>query len=254
MCGIFCSIAQNGFVSPDSATKQLLRNRGPDSIGQHQVVLNEAPLDGNEVSCQLHATFLSTVLSLRGTKVVNQPLRDADTSSILCWNGEAWTIDGEHVNGNDSQLVFEKLLAASRGANNGVSSTRATIAFLSKIKGPYAFVFWDGRNKALFYGRDCLGRRSLLKKSTPDGTLILSSVCDNTSGESWAEVEANGIYLMDLSLASTSDSSLSSTLIAHGLSNSKHEEVISFVGKFLDPGSSLITIDLAVSWDESQHS
>ncbi|KAH7069140.1 asparagine synthase-domain-containing protein [Paraphoma chrysanthemicola] len=215
MCGIFCSISRGDFVSPDSATKQLLRNRGPDSIGQHQVRLDATSTDNNQKSHQLHATFLSTVLSLRGTKVVDQPLRDADTSSILCWNGEAWTVGGEHVVGNDSQLVFENLLAASRGADDAPLSRKSVTAFMSSIKGPYAFVYWDAYYKALYYGRDCLGRRSLLKKSTSDGTLVLSSVCDNACGEAWAEVEADGIYLVDLSSSSAGDLLLSPTLITN---------------------------------------
>ncbi|KAJ4379792.1 hypothetical protein N0V86_004976 [Didymella sp. IMI 355093] len=53
-------------------------------------------------------------------------------------------------------------------------------------------------NKCLYYGRDCLGRRSLLRKITADGSLLLSSVCDNASGEGWEEVEADGIYMLDL--------------------------------------------------------
>ncbi|KAH7088766.1 asparagine synthase-domain-containing protein [Paraphoma chrysanthemicola] len=217
MCGIFCSISRDCFLSPDAATEQLLRNRGPDSIGQHQVLLDATSTDNNEKSHQLHATFLSTVLSLRGTQVVDQPLRDADTSSILCWNGEAWTVGGEHIVGNDSQVVFQKLLAASRAADDAPSSRSSVTAFMSSIKGPYAFVFWDAYHKTLYYGRDCLGRRSLLKKSTSNGTLVLSSVCDNASGEAWAEVEADGIYLVDLSSSSASDSLSSPTLIAHDL-------------------------------------
>jgi asparagine synthetase B (glutamine-hydrolysing) len=186
MCGIYCSLSRHGHIVPDAKTQQLLQNRGPDSVGQHQARIDAAS------SSQLHATFLSTVLSLRGQSIVAQPLHDAATGSVLCWNGEAWSIRGEAVAGNDSLAVFDKLLAAC------LDSIAAVVDMLSSIKGPYAFVFYDARHKLVYYGRDCLGRRSLLRKSAPDGTLILSSVCDNADGGTWAEVEADGIYITNL--------------------------------------------------------
>jgi asparagine synthetase B (glutamine-hydrolysing) len=193
MCGIFCSLSRHGHVVPDAKTKQLLQNRGPDSSGQRQVLIDP------HTASQLHATFLSTVLSLRGQSIVQQPLQDAATDSILCWNGEAWSIDGEAVAGNDSIVVFEKLLAACSDAESPDISIRAVVDVMSSIRGPHAFVFYDVPHKLVYYGRDCLGRRSLLRKSTPDDTLVLSSVFDNSDGSAWAEVEADGIYVVDLS-------------------------------------------------------
>lgn len=139
-------------------------------------------------------TFLSTVLSLRGTELVSQPLTDKGTGSVLCWNGEAWSVNGDAVTGSDSNTVFDLLLKASRSPD----SRRAVVQLLSGIRGPYAIVFYDAVNELVYYGRDCLGRRSLLKKTTSDGSLVLSSVCDNATGEAWAEVEADGIYAVEL--------------------------------------------------------
>jgi asparagine synthetase B (glutamine-hydrolysing) len=246
MCGIFCSISCNGFVSPDTATKQLLQNRGPDSTGHHQVVVDATGDENTGASTELHATFLSTVLSLRGTSIVKQPLRDETTGSTLCWNGEAWSIGDASVTGNDSQLIFEKLLATTSNIASLETAIEAVILLLSIIRGPYAFVFYDASHKLLFYGRDCLGRRSLLRKSTPDDTLVLSSVCDNSSGESWAEVEADGIYIADLK--STSSTGLPSSIrrIPHHLSSQPAGYNLSFVGKFSTHCALLISVDLAI--------
>ncbi|KAI8942817.1 hypothetical protein NX059_000860 [Plenodomus lindquistii] len=196
MCGIFCSLSPNGFIAPDDKTRQLLVNRGPDSTGQLEQKIE------TRSSLHVYATFLSTVLALRGNTIVQQPLADPATGSVLCWNGEAWKIAGHSVYGNDSELVFKLLLEAC--ALPAQDSAAAVVAVLSSIRGPYALVFYDAAHKRVYYGRDCLGRRSLLKKVTTDGAVVLSSVCDNASGDAWTEVEADGMYYIDVGIADTS--------------------------------------------------
>jgi asparagine synthetase B (glutamine-hydrolysing) len=247
MCGIFCSISRHGFINPDGATKELLTNRGPDASGRHQVTVD------TEDSSRLHATFHSTVLSLRGQSIVEQPLRDAEISSIFCWNGEAWSIGGEVVTDNDSQIVFEKLRSASSGVDSSEASIQAVITLLASIRGPYAFVFYDAPRKLLYYGRDCLGRRSLLRKATIDGSLILSSVCDNANGESWAEVEADGIYLLDICHLSPNQSLLSPRHISHRLGAGLETPALSSVGKSPGLDVSLTSLDSAIPSNESKH-
>ena len=185
MCGIFFSLSNSEHVVPDPVTEQLLQNRGPDRMGAHKTVLSPT------ASYPFYATFHSTVLSLRGSVVVEQPLQDCPTNSTLCWNGEAWSISGESVQGNDSQAVFDMLIqaAAPKTDTSRDSSIRSIVQSLSSIRGPFAFVFYDATNQFLYYGRDCLGRRSLLRKSTSNGSVVLSSVCDNSSGNHWTEVE-----------------------------------------------------------------
>jgi asparagine synthetase B (glutamine-hydrolysing) len=241
MCGIFCSINQDGFITPDAATKKLLQNRGPDSTGQHQVLIDTA----SQASPKLHATFLSTVLSLRGKTVVTQPLRN-EIGSILCWNGEAWSIGNDAVMGNDSQLIFNKLVSVLSTTDGIEASIRAVTTLLSTIKGPYAFVFYDAPHKLMYYGRDCLGRRSLLQKSAVDGAIILSSVCDNASGESWTEVEADGLYVVDLSSISSSQPSLLPRHVTHRLSAHIEANESPSVGKSIATQSLLISIDPAI--------
>jgi asparagine synthetase B (glutamine-hydrolysing) len=243
MCGIFCSIHRDAFTTPNVATQKLLQNRGPDSVGQHQVLIDAA----SQPARQLRATFLSTVLSLRGKTVVTQPLQHEQTGAVLCWNGEAWSIGNDAVAGNDSQLIFDKLVAVSSTANSLEASIRAVTMLMSSVSGPYAFVFYDATHKLVYYGRDCLGRRSLLQKSAVDGAIVLSSVCDNASGDSWTEVEADGIHVVDLSSLCSSQSSHSIRHVPHRLVGEVEEKGVSFVGKSLTVQSLLIRIDRAVS-------
>ena len=244
MCGIFFSLCRHGQIAPDDNTAKLLRNRGPDHTGLHQINLSQQG-DGS----QLHATFLSTVLSLRGTTVIVQPLINESTKSVLCWNGEAWSINGDAIAGNDSKVIFEQLLkACSTGSSH--DSKAAVIQLLSSIRGPYAIVYYDAVNERIYYGRDCLGRRSLLRKSTLDGSLVLSSVCDNATGEAWAEVEADGIYIVDLNTAETAQGNFSIAHVPHARSGDTASSELSFVDRCSLLRCLLMSSDLAISTHE----
>jgi hypothetical protein len=203
MCGIFFSLSRHTHECPDHGTQTLLENRGPDSTGTHRSII-DTPNGARQ-----YATFISTVLSLRGTSVVKQPLHDASSGSLLCWNGEAWSTGGTPVEGNDSKQIFDALLQACQDITpeNRSDSVKAVVNVLSSIRGPYALVFYDAPRDYLYYGRDCLGRRSLLH-STANGAFMLASVADGNqfpgSENSWAEVEADGLYVIDLSAGNTS--------------------------------------------------
>jgi asparagine synthetase B (glutamine-hydrolysing) len=235
MCGIFFSLSRHEYVSPDKSTVDLLHNRGPDFVKILTAPIEQDEEDGSP----LYATFLSTVLSLRGTEVVKQPTNDHVSLCTLCWNGEAWSVNGNLVIGSDTQVIYDLLVNAS--ATGGKS---AVIELLSNIRGPYAIVFWDTFGKCLYYGRDCLGRRSLLRKIAADGSLLLSSVCDNASGEGWEEVEADGIYMLDLDDV---DDPFSTQHVPHTRMGEDTSSTLSFVGKFCVSRCPLTWPETAVS-------
>ncbi|KAL8839407.1 MAG: hypothetical protein Q9170_001746 [Blastenia crenularia] len=101
-------------------------------------------------------------------------------------------------------MVFNILLHAveldkvAAGLENGKNIEHQIIHSLSHISGPYAFIFYHAISGRIFYGRDLLGRRSLLKGEGKDGSFALSSVRYGSSAERWTEVEADGIYVIDL--------------------------------------------------------
>ncbi|KAJ6783949.1 hypothetical protein PWT90_02132 [Aphanocladium album] len=144
-------------------------------------------------SSQLYVGLTSTVLALRGSHTIAQPLLDPDSGSALCWNGEAWRIQGAALSGNDGEIILSKLTAAS------VHGQKAILDTLRAIEGPFAFVFVDKPSKTLYYGRDRLGRRSLLVN--PEFPFQLSSISD-TSCTGWLEVEADGCYIIPLTACS----------------------------------------------------
>lgn len=216
MCGIFFSYSQNEDEYRSDRLKGLLERRGPDSTCTvHRTVdFEQASSHGIAFSQPHLLTLCSTVLSLRGDGISGQPMEDHDTGSVLCWNGEAWHIGHDAVHGNDTQQVFDSFLKATRSTesiyNNPKSpydrSMQNLVDTIASISGPYAFVFYDALYQRVIWGRDPLGRRSLTTSIGPSKSLIISSVCDVMDNELWTEVEADGIYLLDLRRASSSTS------------------------------------------------
>lgn len=132
--------------------------------------------------------------------IYHQPAIDGITGSVLCWNGEAWRIESKVVTENDTAIVFAAILAASRTAAHSKECEQSKdtdlhnsiTKMLAMIKGPFAFVYFDATSSSLYYGRDHLGRRSLLIRSDANG-FTLTSTSDGAAG--WQEVPADGIYM-----------------------------------------------------------
>jgi asparagine synthetase B (glutamine-hydrolysing) len=77
------------------------------------------------------------------------------------------------------------------------------LAILQEIEGPFAFVYYRASTKKIYFGRDCLGRRSLLWYRSEEEAFILSSVGKAVTNEQdaqgiWEEVPAVGIYSIDI--------------------------------------------------------
>lgn len=215
MCGIFFSLSTSGPVLPAEETATLLRNRGPDSFQTHTIQLESRP--GQDSVEKLSLTFISTVLALRGDHVHAQPLVDDASKSVLCWNGEAWKISDDPVQGNDTELIFSLFLDCVK-VNGDVASPPDSLGricnLVNSISGPFSFVFYDGINSRLYYSRDCLGRRSLLQGVDEEGNLRICSICDGTSSTHFEEVDTNGLHMIDLA-RTFHDDSLDTTVLNH---------------------------------------
>ena len=68
---------------------------------------------------------------------------------------------------------------------------------LSSIQGPYAFIYLDIKNHRLYFGRDRLGRQSLLWSSDCEGGLVLTSVGKRNVLD-FKEIPAIGIFMVDM--------------------------------------------------------
>lgn len=191
MCGIYALISATGYRKPDQKLQNLLCKRGPDHIGHTNT---QIPFKNGS---SYWVSLTSTVLALRGGLVTSQPFVDPSTQSSFCWNGEAWKIGAEPVEGNDGQAVFESLVGACSVQITASKAIRETLKVLRGITGPFAFFFLDKVHSQIYFGRDRLGRRSLLFRIRDD-SIEFASVADSVDA-SWCEVEADGIYRIALS-------------------------------------------------------
>jgi asparagine synthetase B (glutamine-hydrolysing) len=191
MCGIYASVSKKGQPHPSQDLRRLLYNRGPDHIEESlcRIQVNDDVL---------RLSFTSTVLALRGGHVVKQPLTDSVTGSMLCWNGEAWRISQNPVEGNDSEAVLHLLATCTHDVPKLYSIT-AVLEVIRSISGPFAFVFFDKANELLYFGRDYLGRRSLLINVEDVTATVQFSSVSGLAEDKWKEIEADGIYVLSLS-------------------------------------------------------
>ena len=205
MCGIDVELvthndaaAQVSRASVMTAQHSLLRRRGPDSVSEHTI-------HGMGYALRM----AGSVLSMRGHEVVSQPIIDPGGNALL-WNGE---IFGGSVpvppGASDSQCLSAALARAS-----------SIPEVMSSVHGPWAFAYWHAASRTLWYGRDPLGRRSLLRIEDVAGrSLRLSSVApllpfsssapreetrepavsadalvSSSDAVSWEELPADGIF------------------------------------------------------------
>ncbi|KAI2616528.1 asparagine synthase-domain-containing protein [Hypoxylon sp. NC1633] len=229
MCGIHATISTGPVPAISPNLKNLLSNRGPDHYGQaHRDVCFKEDTDPI-----VHIQFTSTVLALRGDHIARQPLESSATGSVLCWNGEAWRVDGQPItNRNDGELILDELDQSHRIPSE--SRERHVLDALRKIDGPFAFLFYDAKASRLYFGRDRLGRRSLLLSQAEEGDSISFSSIADMSTTGWKEVEANGVYSLDLStrLTSPDGSNLEARITKHDWVPSGGGHIVSNIGDF----------------------
>jgi asparagine synthetase B (glutamine-hydrolysing) len=187
MCGIGLTLFPASTPSDpiEQKVKDAIRNRGPDYQGQ------ESFYETNE---NLHdrwkLTLLASVLHMRGDYIVKQPYFDNDI--YLLWNGECYShsitmknesimpydIANETENSSDTELVM-KLIQRTLQENvneNDTMRLKSLATMFSNVCGEYSFIFYVESMHSIYFGRDALGRRSLLISSNAINDDIGSTV------------------------------------------------------------------------------
>ncbi|PIA57680.1 hypothetical protein AQUCO_00600423v1 [Aquilegia coerulea] len=148
----------------------------------YEVVQNDDSIVLNSVA-ELH--FVGATLQLRGVDPVFQPLVD-NLGNVLVYNGEIF--GGLHIdrNSNDAECLMHALAKCcscnwdehETGCHCFEKGKISVTKLLSTIRGPWATIYWQDSSKTLWFGRDALGRRSLLVHwpTLDDPRLLLSSV------------------------------------------------------------------------------
>lgn len=194
MCGILLWLEPR--VKVDGINRNFLNNL-KDRINDRGPTCNNS----EELFCADYRICLhSSVLSLR-PPLVRQPIVSDELKTFLQYNGELYNDDVEM--GNDTDYIFKRF------RQNGVLES------LRSYRGEYAFTYGD--ESTIWFGRDPIGRRSLLYKydSNKPGSLVVSSVApvdyeefqpgvwslayeSDPEADQWKEVPANCIFELDL--------------------------------------------------------
>ncbi|CAF5162902.1 unnamed protein product, partial [Rotaria sp. Silwood1] len=118
--------------------------RGPDFQNQYGPI---------SLTSDLYVTFVVSVLALRGYKQ-QQPFIDED-GNILLYNGEIYEGSLQiKPDDNDGVLLSHHLKQCSNDID--------ICNLISTLEGCFAFIYFQKKTNSLYYGRDRLGRRSLL--------------------------------------------------------------------------------------------
>ncbi|XP_076166749.1 asparagine synthetase domain-containing protein 1 isoform X2 [Ptiloglossa arizonensis] len=181
MCGIFCYISQNhennAKVSNEwNVCKDLIVARGPDKVTEKFEHLTK----------NWFGHFAASVLWMQGSSLTVQPAIDS-MGNILLWNGDIFS-------GNLAQddICDTKVLL------NALQSLPNIISVFKEIQGPFSFIYFQKSSNLLYFGRDIIGRHSLLLKSNTDENILTLTSVANKQINGIVEVPAIGIFVMNL--------------------------------------------------------
>ncbi|KZC15065.1 Asparagine synthetase domain-containing protein 1, partial [Dufourea novaeangliae] len=156
--------------------KDLIFARGPDSITERIEHLTE----------NWCGHFAASVLWMQGTNLSVQPAIDS-AGNILLWNGDVFfgTLIQDDICDTDFLL-------------NALQSSSNVMSVFQDIQGPYSFIYFQKTSNLIYFGRDVLGRHSLLLKSNTDENILTLTSVAHKQINGVVEVPAIGIFMMNL--------------------------------------------------------
>jgi asparagine synthase (glutamine-hydrolysing) len=159
MCGLFGSV---GFA-PDPARIDIVAYRGPDGRGWREFASAAGPVALG------HRRLAIIDVSDAGL----QPMADMSGRFQMVFNGEIYNYielredmraRGEvFVSESDSEVLLRAYMLWGEDA-------------LSRLRGMFAFIIWDDRDKRLFAARDRYGIKPLYLVQTPRGIALASEI------------------------------------------------------------------------------
>lgn len=123
---------------------------------------------GKELTNKIHRNgmiFQASVLWQQGKEPTQQPLED--DNNLLLFNGDLF-MERENLTESDTQYLFGLLESAE---NEGF------VELFKLLRGPFSLIWYDKKRNKLYFGRDSLGRNTLLiGKDESSNLLYLTSV------------------------------------------------------------------------------
>jgi asparagine synthetase B (glutamine-hydrolysing) len=177
MCGVAAFLTNNNrsarHHAPDALNFASLRDRGPDAFGS--------------VS---RGSWTLCCAALRMQNSAAQPSQNE--SLVLCFNGEIYQPAAEHrASFSDTDRLVEVMsLPLSFEAKAEIID--------ASLEMEGAFVVLDVKSDTLFFGRDLLGRRSLVMQHTDAGLCVASAALN---GGAWTDVPVDTLFVAGLDCA-----------------------------------------------------
>jgi asparagine synthetase B (glutamine-hydrolysing) len=167
-----------------------IRRRGPDAFREHR-----EPLDDNATEPTARKLLLAaSTLAIRDPdSVCQQPAVTPSGRFVLVYNGELYTYamnahsaaGCEQVEAPTASVRGNDLAWLCRALDESAFVTPSSVwhpgLVLERCSGPYALLVWDRAQQRLYFGRDALGRRSLLVATNPGEGMMLCSVMPKQS-------------------------------------------------------------------------
>ncbi|KAJ8548026.1 hypothetical protein K7X08_021262 [Anisodus acutangulus] len=160
--------------------------------------------------------FIGTTLQLRGINPIVQSLVDVP-GNILVYNGEIFGGIQMSSDSNDTEILMQHLGLCCSYVSSPHNKTHtfgergsSVPELLSRIRGPWALIYWQSSSKILWFGRDAFRRRSLLVRwpTKDDPRFLLSSVSPlasvNQSSDFWEELPC-GVYSLSIGASGTDE-------------------------------------------------
>ncbi|MFC0530710.1 asparagine synthase (glutamine-hydrolyzing) [Phytohabitans kaempferiae] len=176
MCGILAFFSARG----DAATQrdavagalECLHHRGPDETGVEVVSAPRAPGADETVEGPTDAVFAHKRLSIIDVESSHEPLAYADGRYLLTFNGEIY-----------NYLELREELVRECGAVFATQGDAEVVVagyhhwgeqVLNRLRGMFAFVIWDRRERVAFGARDYFGIKPMYYMDSADGVYFAS--------------------------------------------------------------------------------
>ncbi|XP_035898483.1 asparagine synthetase domain-containing protein CG17486 [Anopheles stephensi] len=185
MCGIFCYICLTNNSADGEETLQSCRN----------VLKNRGPNHESTVWHESRVLFYGSVLWHQGASLCAQPIETDQT--VLVFNGDVFQ-PREDVSKSDTLWLLERIESCRNEAD--------LFHLFACLRGPYSVIFLRKEENRLYFARDAVGRNSLLFGRTRNGNVFISSAGGNAASSIVHELPPNGVYFIDLDMASEPDS------------------------------------------------
>lgn len=180
MCGIAVEFGRDDGDGEGDEGREMVARRGPDHSELVVVAAAEAAAAAGKVK-----SIFASCLFMRA-RAAPQPMQNDEY--VLAFNGEIYSLEAED---SDTEFVFRNLVA--------LGTPEQRVEFLSRLEGEWALALYCKTDQSLLFGRDGLGRRSLLVAHSGEEVCCVASTMLVGSPKTWKWTELSCDAMFQLS-------------------------------------------------------